>query len=51
MHVDGQVDGQDDLVKFKPSTRMRKKGDLSDFKSGMGVDGKWATAAEERSGS
>lgn len=25
-------DGVDDLLKFKPSLRMRRKGDVSDFK-------------------
>jgi len=29
--------GQDDLLKFKLSIRLRKKGDLSDFKCGMVV--------------
>ncbi len=29
--------GQDDLLKFKPSIRMGKKGDLSDFECGMVV--------------
>ncbi len=33
--------GEDDLLKFKPSIRMGKKGDLSDFERGMvvGADG------------
>ncbi len=33
--------GEDDLLKFKPSIRMGKKGDLSDFECGMvvGTDG------------
>jgi len=30
--------GKDDLLKFKPSIRMGKKGDLSDFEHGMVVD-------------
>ncbi len=32
---------EDDLLKFKPSIRMGKKGDLSDFERGMvvGADG------------
>ncbi len=29
--------GEDDLLKFKPSIRMEKKGDLSDFERGMVV--------------
>ncbi len=29
--------GQDDVLKFKPSIRMGKKGDLSDSESGMVV--------------
>ncbi len=29
--------GEDDLLKFKPSTRMGKKADLSDFERGMVV--------------
>ncbi len=29
--------GEDDLLKFKPSVRMGKKGDLSDFERGMVV--------------
>ena len=29
--------GEDDLLKFKPSIRMGKKGDLSDFERGMVV--------------
>jgi len=29
--------GEDDLLKFKPSIRMGKKGDLSDFECGMVV--------------
>ena len=29
--------GQDDLLKFKPSIRMGKKGDLSDFEHDMVV--------------
>ncbi len=33
--------GEDDLLKFKPSIRMRKKGDLSDFEHGMVVGAKW----------
>ncbi len=34
--------GEVDLLKFKPSIRMGKKGDLSDFENGM-VDGaRWA---------
>ncbi len=33
--------GEDDLLKFKPSVRTGKKGDLSDFERGMvvGADG------------
>ncbi len=27
--------GEDDLLKFKPSIRIGKKGDLSDFECGM----------------
>ncbi len=29
--------GEDDLLKFKPSIRMGKKGDLSDFERGLVV--------------
>ncbi len=29
--------GEDDMLKFKPSIRMEKKGDLSDFEHGMFV--------------
>jgi len=29
--------GQDDLLKFKPSIRMEKKGDFCDFERGMFV--------------
>ncbi len=29
--------GEDDMLKFKPSIRMGKKGDLSDFERGMFV--------------
>ncbi len=33
--------GEDDLLKFKPSIRMGKKGDLSDFERGMVVGARW----------
>ena len=33
----GHVDGQDHLLKFKRSTGMEKKGDLSTFELGMVV--------------
>ncbi len=33
--------GEDDLLKFKPSVRMGKKGDLSDFERGMFVGARW----------
>ncbi len=36
-HVFLYVYGEDDLLKFKPSIRMGKKGDLSDFECGMVV--------------
>ncbi len=36
MHL-GSRCGEDDLLKFKPSIRMGKKGDLSDFERGMVV--------------
>ncbi len=39
MHLD---DGEDDSLKFKPSIRMGKKGDLSDFKRGMVVGARCA---------
>lgn len=34
--------GQDDLLKFKPSIRMRRKSDLSDLIHGMLVDARQA---------
>ncbi len=34
--------GEDDFLKFKPSKRMGKKGDLSDYERGMVVGGRWA---------
>ncbi len=34
--------GEDNLLKFKPSIRMGKKGDLSDFERGMVVGARWA---------
>ncbi len=34
--------GEDDLLMFKPSIRMGKKVDLSDFKRGMFVGARWA---------
>ncbi len=34
--------GEDDLLKFKPSIRTGKKGDLSDFERGMVVGDRWA---------
>ncbi len=34
--------GEDDLLKFKPSIRMGKKGDLSDFERGMVVGARQA---------
>ncbi len=33
---------EDDLLKFKPSIRMGKKEDLSDFERGMVVCARWA---------
>ncbi len=34
--------GEEDLLKFKPSIRRGKKGDLSDFERGMVVGVRWA---------
>ncbi len=34
--------GEDDLLKFKPSIRTGKKGDLSDFERGVVVGARWA---------
>ncbi len=34
--------GEDDLLKFKPSIRTGKKGDLSDYERGMIVGSRWA---------
>ncbi len=34
--------GEEGLLKFKPSIRMGKKGDLSDFERGMVVGARWA---------
>ncbi len=33
---------EEDLLKFKPSIRMGKKGDLRDFERGMVVGARWA---------
>ncbi len=33
---------EDDFLKFKPSIRMCKKGDLSDFEHGIVVGARWA---------
>ncbi len=41
-YISASICGEDDLLKFKPSIRMGKEGDLSDFECGMVVGAKRA---------